>query len=488
MATPIESNVFDGTRLFTLRQSLCSLRDQVKTLNASEEAQKELEGSARILTDWLTMHFNEHNPTSTAPDIWGDQGWVRMQDLLAELSGKIDAIQIGLQPMSKVKERSEAAIQESPHLRGLSNSAVELHESLKLLVIFSGIRFRVNHPETDLIRPALEDAVQARRGAYILYDAIQAKGFRCDLNIDLFSGNPASVIKFQEPRLESRFHRRLCYQLIFRDSNRNDLLLQDVNHRRDIGNTAGSITYENAISVFGPLQPRMKVLHCIQRGPFDRQTYFHVSDGTDHTSAGSPLSDYLEACPSNMDEQHWKQSKLLLAFQLSECALNLMGTPFLAHLCVADIFVHKFETKTMFTLALPTLSAKDQYWSNTQSLLESHQLLNLGMVLIEIALGPLKHYETKSWSSNTKCYAAELLPHVRRTMGDTYHEICAFCVEDWYFEDDYTQFDRWDGAEESGWNVWLRDFLRVYDSFVVEGYVTKAFHCSDSCTFHPVSY
>ena len=479
MATPTKSAVFDGFRLVTLNQSLCNLRDQVKTLNANEDSQRELEESAGILTDWLSMHFKFYmDPESTAPDIWGTQGWERMQKLLSELSSKIDTIQTELQPIFKAEERSEETEQESPHILDPLPLFVELHEFLEMFANFSEIRCRMNHPELSPVRPALENALQARRGAYILYDAIQAKGIRCYLKIDLFSSDSASETKFQEPPLDSNFHQRVCYHLVFKDSDRNDLRFQDVVCRKDMSNTASIKTHEDATCLFGPLEPNSEQTHCIQHGLSDPQTYFHVSNGVDHTLADMPLSDYLKTPPSGIKKSDWMHSKFLLVFQLSECALNIMGTPFLAHLSVEDIFVRTSKINTVFTLAVPLLGAEELHRQDPHLLIESNQLLDLGLLMMHIALGPLKDHATLASPKDKYAYAAELLPCVYEETSDAYHKICAFCVEEWILKDEYSKHDTWDRAKESEQNVWLQDFLRVYDSIVVEGYVTEGSNCS----------
>ncbi|MDI1491461.1 MAG: hypothetical protein OHK93_002670 [Ramalina farinacea] len=479
MATPTESAVFDGYRLATLNRSLRSLRDQVKTLDASENAQEELEESVGILRRWLTVHFKYYmDPESTAPNIWGAQGWKRMQNLLFELSSKIDTIHTELQPIFKAEERAEETEHKSAHILDLLPLFVELHEFLEMFANFSEIRCRMNHPELSPGRPALGNALQARRGAYIFYDAIQTEGIRCDLKIDLFSSDSASETKLQEPPLDSNLHQRVCYHLVFKDYNRNDLRFQDVTCRKDMSNTASIKTHEDATCLFGPLEPNSVRTHCIQRGLSDPQTYFHVSNGVDHTLAIIPLSDYLKTPPPGIKKSDWMHSKFLLAFQLSECALNLMGTPFLAHLSVEDIFVRTSKINTVFTLAVPTLSVEELHRQDPHLLTESKQLLDLGLLMMHIALGPLEDYKTLASPQDKYAYAAELLPCLYEETSDAFHKICAFCVEEWILKDEQSKPDTWDRANECEQNVWLQDFLRVYDSIVVEGYVTEGSNCS----------
>ena len=478
MATPTGSDVFDGYRLFSLRQSLCSLRDRVKTLNASEEAQEELEESASILTDWLSEHFQGHeDPEKTAPKEWGTQGWKRMQGLLSELSRKIVTIRSELQPKSKAEERSEETEQKSPHILDLLPWCTELREFLERFANFSDNRYRMNHPDPSPVNPALEDALQARRGAYILYDAIQAKGIQCYLKLDPFSSDSASETKFQGPQLDSNVHRRGCYQLIFNDSDRRDLRFQEVVFPKELSNTATIKTHGDARFLFGPRIPDSGNTHCIQRGPSDPPTYFHVSHGVEHTSTDMPLSNYLKEPPAGMTMTIWRHSKLLLGLQVSECALSLMGTPFLAHLSIEDIFVRPSNFNTIFTLAVPTLGAENPHRQDPHLLIESSQLLDLGIIMMEIALGPLENYATLASPQDKYRYAAKLLPCLHEETNDSYHKICAFCVEKWISKDGYIIFETWNGAEKIERIMRLPDFLGVYDSIVVKGYVNKGMHC-----------
>lgn len=462
-----------------LKQSLCSLYDQARTLKVNYCTRIELEVSVRILTAWSATHFEAHmNPETTAQDIWGTFAWKKMQKQLSELSGKIEKIQVILDSVPKPEESSEEIEPKSLYRRDLVSSVAGLHGSLEKFANFSEIYYRMKHPELSPVSPALEDAIQARRGAYILYHAIQTNGIRCELNIDLFSSDPASATNVGEPPLESNFHRRVCYQLMFKDPDRSDLRVQDVVFPNDISNMAGAETHEDATCLFGPLEPNSVHTHCIQRDPFDPQTYFCVSNSVSRTSTVLPLSDYMMRCPSGMKFMDWESSKFLLILRLSECALSLLGTPFLAHLSVENIYVHTSNTNTIFTLAVPTLGAEELYRQDPHSLMESNQLLNLGMIMIQIALRPFQGQPTEAQPDNKYPYAAELLPYVwRDTRGfDTWHKVCAFCVEEWKLEDEFVKPDKWESAEESGWNGWLRNFLRVYNFVVVEGYVTKAFH------------
>ena len=479
MTTPTEGAVFNGDHLSALRQSLCSFCDQAIALKVDIGTRRGLEESVRILEAWLETHFKAHmNPETTAPDIWGTHAWEKMQKQLSELSGKIKKIQSILDSVPKPEESSEHIEPKSLYRRDLRRSVPGLHRSLVMFANFPEISYRMKHPKLSPVSPALEDAIQARRGAYILYHAIQTNEIRCELNIDLFSSDPASAINFGEPLLESDLHRRVCYQLMVKDPDRSVLRFQDVVFRKVVSKMAGVKTHEDATCLFGPLQSNSVHTHRIQRGPFDPQTYFHVSSSVGHTSTVLPLSNYMMRCPDSVEWRDWQRSKLLLAFQLSECALNLLGTPFLAHLSVENIFVHTSNTDTIFTLAVPTLATEELSRQDPHSLLLSNQLLNLGMIMIQMALHPLHTYSTTAGPDDKYGYAAEILSYVwRNTSGyDTWHMVCAFCVEEWKLKDEFSKPDKWDGVEESGWNGWLRNFLRVYDDVVVEGYVTKAFH------------
>ena len=160
-----------------------------------------------------------------------------------------------------------------------------------------------------------------------------------------------------------------------------------------------------------------------------------------------------------------QRSRIALAFTLAESTLHLLGTPWLASLsCRRLKKVYDEKRGNPFVLEVQTLALEDLAYEDPQALTESFQLFNLGVILIELALG--KHIRTVD--KNTYTEVTQAMEAVESQMGQQYREATAFCLQERKYYQRFSQPDKYDRPEETGWQAYLQELLVEYDSHVLK--------------------
>ena len=126
----------------------------------------------------------------------------------------------------------------------------------------------------------------------------------------------------------------------------------------------------------------------------------------------------------------------------------------------------KIRDQVFYTLGVKTLPLDEVYFNDPIALAESNQLFRLGVLLIEIALG-ISVFSDVAEAEEPFLRALEKLPLVCAAVGSTYCEACAFCIQDRRLTSHYGHPDKYRFAEETGWDVYLRDLVHGYHESVV---------------------
>lgn len=160
-----------------------------------------------------------------------------------------------------------------------------------------------------------------------------------------------------------------------------------------------------------------------------------------------------------------------LAYDLVQSGFYLLGTPWLASLSSNNPRIVKTEDRAGFILDVET-TQRDWliFTKNRYALSEAWQLLQIGMILIDIAFdGP--DTSDPARLEDPHSYAAKKLPLVYKALGANYYRACAFCVKDrrksgpdpyHYYRDAKYAY-----PEKTGWECALEELLKEHQIQVV---------------------
>ena len=162
-----------------------------------------LDSSKQKLELWLSTWLGDaSNALARSETLWGKDGWVDVQRLLAEIKTTIKQFEnVDEHEISNVNPRSwwKRAISSQPKRArsisvkppAVSDMALELEKCIDELWTYSELAFDSLHGllSHETIQPAknelLDQAITIRKGAVVLYDACQRSKVRCNLDVDL---------------------------------------------------------------------------------------------------------------------------------------------------------------------------------------------------------------------------------------------------------------------------------------------------------------
>ncbi|KAL8787732.1 MAG: hypothetical protein Q9213_002052 [Squamulea squamosa] len=170
-----------------------------------------------------------------------------------------------------------------------------------------------------------------------------------------------------------------------------------------------------------------------------------------------------------------------LAFRLVESALYLLGTPWLSALDNANIR-RLDHTNGSFILRIPTSDLEDLIFDDPAALNKASQLLRLGLLLIEIAIGIEGHPETHEadldeYYGSLKSRRLDKLPQIEKAMGLQYCKATAFCLQ--FRTGSFSGPKKYNGKVYQDWEKYLAGFLRIFIPRCIFG--KTATHAPRSC-------
>lgn len=499
---------------FIAIKELCvKIQDVHDTLAASYERDDSqrvtmaLESGKQKLELWKkTWLSDDSNPIARSEVLWGKDGWIDIQKLLTEIATTLKQFQ----PVEKDNQKYQRPLwirfflgQPKKQTSGLSGLpsvlalALELDKSIDELWMYSEIAFDSLHGVlAQNLGPLVRDqqlfqSVPVRQGALALYRACGRSKARCELNVDLFRQRAIPMNPLSHPRPVSlEVEKSIFYHLrlsVVPKSTVIPIELAGAPNMRSTDVTIESFNYPNTVEgspnidvyaepdletliLESSLEPR---IFCIGPEASGSGSYFRVtkvSIAPSLASESSHLTQILFPAKATTNTKA-KQSmssvaKLDLAYKLVHCGFYLLGTPWLASLSSKRLRRVETLDNTTYALEIETIPLDNLYIENPDALSETSQLFRIGVLLIEIALGTR---ETSDPAEVEEPYlrASKLLPLVQAAVGTQYCKACAFCIQDRSSSTSYGRPDKYQYAEKTGWDMYLRDLIEDYHAQVL---------------------
>lgn len=437
-----------------------------------------------------TWMKNVLDPGVTSEILWGKAGWADVQRLLQSASEAARMIEnasfqiasrnvrsgwkLGL--LSQPKRKKQQRAMETSNLQDL---AFDLSKFVDVLCAYSQYVFDslhgllTNKGQTPIRDQLVADSVHSRSISLALYRRCYNLGLDCSLNVDLFGVRPdAQALLVRRTSVSSIRSSKLSYHL----------LTQARDARADM--------YEITTESFTGVSPKN---HNSRKAPGTNSTELYafeskpsskldldrlktqttgeeallrivrlptiITAAPETETFAQILEEGRHSAPTEVVLPLTHETRVELAFKLAECGFYLLGTPWLASLdCKRLRRVRTDSQQSSFVLDVHTLDLENFNHEDGQTLAEPSQLLSIGVILMEIALNT--HDHTNSGDPYLK--TSEMLPRVEQSMGSQYCKATAFCLQDRPYTKRFSQPDKYQDPEGTGWNDFLQDLLEDY--------------------------
>lgn len=440
------------------------------------------------------------DPIARSETLWGKDGWFKVRELLEEIVGTIqlwkdadngpDNTKLGRTLFRKLVSFSLSLRPRALSIEAGSvlERALHLDKTIDQLCIQADVSFESLHGiparKHGLVaaKPQLSRSIPIRHGAIALYQACQRSATQCKLDLDLLRNHCTSPNPQHSPRPAS--DSSLFYNMRF-ESVKPDVRLWKITAEAfslPEGATASTNvkTYEEPdLAVFTSHPPSSSRIIGIQTNYSRDNFYFRVA-AADNTKAPASKRESLALTMSKNKVStevvtlpyRSLKNKLDSAYNLVQCGFYLLGTPWLASLSNKRLCRLETEDRSSCLLEVKMIPVESFYLENPDALSESSQLFEIGMILIEIALegdqgSDLEEHE------NPYLHAYKMLPKVYERVGSTYYRACAFCIQDRRSDPSYGRPEKYRYPEETGWDIYLKDFLEDYYMQVVSRYASS---------------
>ena len=451
---------------------------------------------------WFNTWLVDASNDAQYETLWGKDGWDDIQKKLLEIRTRTTSFNDMVEPeISKMvrkpwflrskstsdRRTDSTILKKSPTIL---EKALILEQDIDELWTYSEITFDSLHGllAQAVVRPAgkkeLEESTGIRNGILALYYACQRSKVQCNLDLHL-RGQP----------MEKMVDRNLLTQ-----TPESNLVLHLFIERP--GPTMRS--EEVAIESFGPEHPENCSTVKLDEEPSletliqklwssgGRPTRITTRDASEAIfripsrpilwtpqAEGKTLAQilYESRTPTRIKKTGLLSlsSKLELAYQLAEFTFFLLGTPWLGHLSSKHLRrIKDREDKDLFTLSIRPTPLDDLYLSDPNALSESSQLLHLGIILIEVALGTPDESDPND-VKDPYLRASQMLSRVQMYAGTQYYDACSFCIQHRRSTSPYNHPEKYRYSHSMGWDVYLRNLLEEYDTQVLSRYDDQSF-------------
>ena len=313
-------------------------------------------------------------------------------------------------------------------------------------------------------------SVLSRQGALNLWQSSRCDIYQCSLGIDMLLDK--GVVTPLHVAIQSDGNGALCYRLLWAMDERYIFMkLTDTGHpnRTTQRPDSDGQTVESRIHDLIPQKAGDQMLVKATSKYSKQASRFQVEEINNQIS----LSDIARFSASQGDKEAKKplgidlftsltvKEKIRLAYKLTECGAELLGTPWFASVLYSEFDrvrlqgdsskmqqgkgtlqhpsttsselekvdpkqVHSLKKDT-YILDAPRIRIDDMIVQDSGILAEHHQLFSLGVLLVRLALGCKVAIDPEAIRDQTT-WASEVLPLVSRELGNQYAEACAFCV------------------------------------------------------------
>ncbi|KAL9130008.1 MAG: hypothetical protein Q9217_001692 [Psora testacea] len=455
-----------------------------------------LESSKQKLGLWKNTWLGDaSNAVARSQVLWGKEGWIDVQKLLAEIETTLHQFKPAEQenvktspkpfwrrPIFGQPKKPRTVTLKSPSILDL---ALELDKNIDELWMYSEVVFESLHGllAQSLGPPArdqhLAQSIPVRQGALALYHACQRSKTRCDLDIDLFGTQSTPFNSLSgAPSASSTTDTSIFYHMFIECSypkpKMGDVTIQSLTYPETATKPLNVEEYEQpSLKVF-KVDPSSKArVICIKPKSSGSGSYFRV---TKLSTATTPISESENLAQILYRSRISTQAKTLqplslaakldLAYKVVQCGFYLLGTPWLASLSSKQLRRIETKSQSAYVLGLQKLSLEDLYFQNPDALAEPTQLFRIGILLMEIALGNPDHSDPAE-VEEPYLRASKMLPLVRTAVGSQYCKACAFCIQDRRSTPFYGRPEKYQYPEKTGWDIYLRDLLEDYHAQVL---------------------
>ena len=397
-------------------------------------------------------------PDAYGQALWGVKGWThirRMLDGIEETSRSLADYLDGLRKTEENNPRSRwkkavKAIQTkkgpSLEMQKLQELSTTLTRAVDELWIYSETVFESLHPVSSLDSMVpesdrlLRNALRSRPCSLELYYHCLLSKLHCSLEMDLFDSAKA-------PSMPSEAPPSVTYHLVAQSCEaRGDfkqMAIESVEtSATEKPETDGmSVQKMENLQLFQSTGEHGTTLFRVAARGSAQFTYFRIPQKNNRSmtldSGPESLANLLNRRQSanfSMQEHLSVGVKVELAYKVVECGFFLLGTPWFASLSSKNLLRLKKSKRTHYSFCLETqtLDLDDLLYDDPGALAETSQLLRLGVLLMEIALGkPLgkPNIYTRSDETGQEADRIRNLPLVEQNMGAQYCRATAFCLQ-----------------------------------------------------------
>ena len=432
---------------------------------------------------WLGSQVKNSNHFET---LWGNNGWIDIQKLLEEIkvtSQQFQPPDESQQELSQSKpwwRRSPWVKQNKKTRDGAASrtleTASELEKQIDQLwayteVIFDSLHRLIIQQHEKSVECDSGHFVAACKGALSLFRAAQASHTECLLVTGVVNQSQPMEI---HPDTSEDTHGLKCdprYWLLTGEDE-----FEDTVDQLDLENI---LIFTQESTALKPNKPKMQVFQDASPDEIIRvktkasESLFKIINKQTVSSRKlrrENLDSFFNGNRKPSGEVYLSPSLLErfeLALSLAQSCFTLIGTPWLVNLSsekLERVQLAGEEPKFCWTNSLSSLEKLVQ--EDKGAISESSQLFRLGAVLMEIPLGGIDH-EDFSEMDNPLVWATQQLPDVQMVAGAEYSKACEFCIKDHGAIETFERPDKYNHAEQTGWNIYLRDLLVEYETEVL---------------------
>ena len=464
---------------------------------------------------WLRSNIDT-TPTLTA--LWGTQGLTETKTLLQTISMKaqqmkgadIERHKIKSRPFPFNNEEIQCTRRDSDESKPLSRwkralqkilekksspvivkhdtmleLATELSSSIDQLWTYSEVVFNSLHgePATRAVDPlsansadnVLADAIRTRAASIALYRACSKTTRDCSLEVDL-SGAGAQLRKGGaiSSEVSSSLFYHLSTQIGDSPAGIRAMTIESVT-RPDVSGAENSklLKYENpGLDDFASTSASESGI-VIESKTAHTRYYFRVAKlptnmelAPDTLNLAQILDKGKVSSTTSSTQALSFSARIELAYKLVECALYLLGTPWLASLNSKRLRrMNIKDGRRPYVLKVQTLDLEELSFEDPEALTEPSQLFRIGVLLVQIALSNPEHSappEIKELDLRT----SKMLTLVQQSMGPQYCKATAFCLRDRRSTSHFGLPEKYQFPEKTGWKTYLLELLEDYHAQV----------------------
>ncbi len=499
-----------------LQEDILRVHDRIF---GDKQVARSLETSQQKLQIWQETWGDNNIDTTTSTALWGTQGLTEIQKLLRTISNTVQKIENADRERSKIKSRpsffNNEKIQvtkqdgvdtksQSPWKRALQKIsakkslavtykpltmlelATELNSSIDELWTYSEVAFNSVHgllatravgsPSGHSTDSFLADAIRTRAASIALYRACSKSTRECSLEVSVLraetlrsragpgSADISSSLFFHlstQSRDSPAEMRHMTIESIVRpgtpvtknseieEYENPDLTVFDMKSASDLGFFIRPKIANTTKSYFRVAKSPANVILLPETQNLAQILYKEKVSSTTSSARTLPFSVRIE-----------------LAYNLVECALHLLGTPWLASLNSKRLRrINVEDGRRPYVLEVQTLDLDELSFEDPEALAEPSQLFRIGVLLVEIALSNPEH-SAPTEIRELDLRKSKMLTLVQQSMGPQYCKATAFCLHDRGSTPHFGRPEKYQYPEKTGWKPYLLELLQDYHAHV----------------------